>query len=282
MLRTFLKTNFIYSHPITKTIVYANVFIATCALALVYLTYRLFPIPVSFNNNSYLLFIFLSTYLQYNVQRGYMVNQNNWQSDRSQWLVKHKKPVMLSVILSLLIVLFLCNGLSWQSISIMVGAEVLSTLYYLPPFNIRKYGYIKPFLISLIWVVSCVAVPLIEHGLVTQTALFYMLLQFCFIAALCMLFDIKDNADDFLNGVNTYANNFGITYSKIIITFLLTLQFLFAYLLLPTINCILPTMLTVIATFLITLYTNEKRPSFFYYLIIDGLIVLQLLFFVFI
>jgi hypothetical protein len=94
-----------------------------------------------------------------------MITENNLHDDRSQWLLKHKKLLLYSVGLALFIVLFLCNNLSWTSIGIMVGAELVSTLYYLPPFNLRKHGYMKPFLVSAIWVISCTLVPIIENKL---------------------------------------------------------------------------------------------------------------------
>jgi hypothetical protein len=118
-----LKINQIISHSIFKTLVYANVFISVCALAQVIVTYAVFSIPVNYQNTSYLAFVFLSTYLQYNVQRGYLVNQTNSNSERSKWLVKHKKTLLLSVGLAFITVLFLCNSLIAMSITIMVIAE---------------------------------------------------------------------------------------------------------------------------------------------------------------
>ena len=196
---------------------YANVFIAFCALSQVFLTYHLFPIPVNFDNNSYLIFVLLCTFLQYNVQRGYyVVNESNNHSPRSLWTIQHKKIMLYSIGISLVSILFLCNKLSRLSIGIMVGAEIISTLYYLQPFNLRRYGYIKPFLISMVWVISCSLVPLIENDLLTANSIWFLASQFVFISVLCMLFDIKDNNADYLLGVNTYANRFGVNITKII------------------------------------------------------------------
>jgi 4-hydroxybenzoate polyprenyltransferase len=274
-----LQTNSFISNSIIKTLVYANVFIAICAFAQVVLTYHLFSITANFANNSYLLFIFLSTYLQYNMQRGYMINNENVHSERSLWLLKHKKLLTYSIVASLISVMFLCNNLSWTSIGIMIGAEIISTLYYLQPFNLRRHGYIKPFLISSVWVISCSLVPLIENQLVTKLSIWFVASQFCFISVLCLLFDIKDGESDYLAGVNTYVNKFGVNIAKLIcfafvaVSVICFLQFtndIYFIVFAVIFN------LLVIAT--ITL-TNENRDSLYFYLWIDGLLVLQPLFY---
>lgn len=261
---------------------YANVFVAFCSLAQVFFTYQLFPIPVNFANNSYLVFILLSTYLQYNVQRGYMINPSNAHTERSQWLLKHKKIMLYSISGCLLIVLFLCNNLSWTSIGIMVVAEVLSTLYYLPPFNFRKHGYIKPFLISSVWTISCCLVPLIENDLLTPHSVWYLVSQFCFISVLCLLFDIKDLEQDYMTGVNTYANKFGITITKLICVCSVIIAFTCFYNFNHDTNSIIASLLLRLLVIGTILFTNDKRHSFYYYLWVDGLMIMQMvLFFIF-
>ena len=258
-----------------KLLVYANVFIAIAAVAHVLVTYALFPIPINFENNSYLLFIFLSTYLQYNVQRGYMINPVNAGTERSQWLIKNRKKLLVSLGISLIIVLFLCNNLSYTSIGIMVGAELVSTFYYLPPFNLRKQGYIKPFLISVIWVISCSVVPLIEHDLIKANTYWFFISQFCFVSALCFLFDIKDMETDYMNGINTYANKFGVKVTKILCLFLIAICGLTFYLYTSDAKALISEIVTLSIASLVILFTNEKRSDFYYYLLVDGLLIVQ-------
>lgn len=96
----------IYSLPIIKTIVYANVFISLCALAMVFTTYKVFSIPFNYQNSSYLLFIFLSTYLQYNVQRGYSIFKTYNLTERSLWVNKNKKALLITIGICLITILF--------------------------------------------------------------------------------------------------------------------------------------------------------------------------------
>lgn len=282
MQPSFLKTNYLISNPILKMLVYANVFISICALAQVVVTYVVFSIPVNYNNNAYLAFVFLSTYLQYNVQRGYLINQNNLNSERSQWLVKNKKAMLISVGVCLVTVLFLCNNLSATSIAIMVGAEIVSTLYYLPPFNLRKHGYIKPFLVSAIWVISCSAVPLIENTILTTNSIWFLISQFFFISVLCLLFDLKDSTTDFLNGVNTYANKFGDRITKGLCLLMLVLGAISFYLFSQNMYLLITIYSIYFITALTVIISNEKKHSFYYYLWVDGLLLVQgvVLFFV--
>lgn len=277
-----MKTNPIISSSFIKLLVYANVFISICSLAQVFLTYHLYSIPFNFANNSYLVFIFLSTYLQYNMQRGYMINPQNASTERSQWLLKHKKLLLYSVGAALVTVMFLCNNLSWTSIGIMIGAEIVSTLYYLPPFNLRKHGYIKPFLISSVWVISCSVVPLIENHLLTINSLFFIAAQFLTLSVLCLLFDIKDAEDDYLLGVNTYANKFGVKITQLICAFCILLIFVcFKQVNTHLIN--LSSSLIFCFILLATVFlTKISRPNFYYYLWVDGLLIIETLIFVFI
>jgi len=263
-----------------KLLVYANAFIALASLAHVFVTYSLFAIPVNFANNSYLLFILLSTYLQYNMQRGYMINPVNVGTERSQWLIKNRKKLLISIVISLGIVLFLCNNLSWISIIIMVGAEVISTFYYLPPFNLRKQGYIKPFLIAFIWTVSCAVVPLIEHDLITPSSYLYFISQFCFVSLLCFLFDIKDMETDYLNGINTYANKFGLKATKVICLLLVVISGVTFYFFTNNNIALMCELGTLLLTGITVMLTNEKRHDFYYYLWVDGLLILQAIAFV--
>lgn len=275
------NANAFISSPVVRTLVYANVFISICALSQVLLTYHLFPLPVNFENNSYLLFVFLATYLQYNLQRGYAITQNNFHTDRSLWLTEHKKILFFTCIAALGILFFLCWHLSWTSIIIMGVAEIISNLYYLPPFNLRKYGYIKPFLISAIWVISSIVVPLIENQLFTTHCIWLIASQFIFIGVLCMLFDIKDADDDYVSGVNTYANILGMKFTKGFCYVLTLISSICFYMFMPEAATLLKIIILGLLTFLAIYLTDDRKHSFYYYLFVDGLLIVQtVLFFV--
>jgi hypothetical protein len=258
-----------------RVLIYANVFIAICAASQAALTQRLFNIRADFTSLSYIAFIMLSTYVQYNMQRGYVIAQDHNHSERAQWVVRHKKIMLLSNAACLLILLFLCNNLSWTAIGIMVGAELVSTFYYMPPFNLRRYGYIKPFLLGAVWTISCGLVPMIENNLLSIQASCYLLSQFCFISALCILFDVKDSVADIAGNVRTYANVFGAMPSRILAAVLMVIaaiSFLFVY---ASLAAKIANTSVMALSVLLTFFSHDKRHAFYYYLYIDGLMLLQ-------
>ncbi len=283
MPSSYSKNNWLFDLSLVKTMVYTNAFIALCAFAQVFLTYRLFHIPFNLENKIYLIVVLLSTYLQYNVQRGYyFINQTNLDSERGKWVSKHKNILLLSVIISLVVVLFFINILSFVSILIMSVAELISILYFLPPFNLRRYGYFKPFLISFVWVISCCLVPLIENELFNTHSIWYLASQFVFISVLCMLFDVKEHENDFLTGVKTYANQFGVKVTKIICVCLVLIGFTCFYYFNHTMPYLAPSIMLRLLLLITILLTKDSRHEFYYYLVIDGLLILQaILFFVF-
>lgn len=259
-----------------KVLVYGNIFISIAGLAQVLLTQLIFKIPFDYYSISYLAFIFLSTYLQYNVQRGYSLIQNNPQTERSQWMLRHRKPMLISLGVSLLALLFLCNWLSWTSIYIMIGAELVSTLYYMKPFNLRRFGFVKPIIVGAIWVISCVLIPLLENKLLNEQANYFIAAQFCFITALCVLFDVKDAEHDFYQGVKTYANTWGVKGARVV-AFLFMIGYMVCFYLFdaaPITNYINLAFLT--ATSILIFFTHEEKHPYYYYLLIDGLMILQL------
>ena len=275
MLWKFLKTNPFISSPFAKVLVYANLFISICAAAQVLVTYMVCGIPVTFNNNCYILFVFLSTYLQYNVQRGYFIHQVNLHTESGEWFTRNKKFLFYSVAAGLVILLFLCNNLSNTSIAVLVGAEIISTAYYMPPFHLRKIGFLKPLVISCIWVVSCALVPLIENQLLHTNVAWFLASQFLFISTLSILFDVKDSTDDFLNGISTYSNTLGNAGTKIICVVLVLSSVVCFYFFKHSAEAFIAQVCLAAITLLTLFITHEKKHRFYFYLWVDGLLLLQ-------
>jgi hypothetical protein len=96
-----------------------------------------------------------------------------------------------------------------------------------------------------------------------------------------MLFDIKDGESDYLSGVNTYVNKFGIKITKLICFVFVVFGFSSFYLFNHDANLTISSIalrLFVIGT---VLFTNEKKHSFYFYLWVDGLLILQTIVFLF-
>jgi 4-hydroxybenzoate polyprenyltransferase len=272
-----LKTNAFIASPFAKILVYANVFVSLCAAAQVLVTYMLCGIPVTFDNNAYILFVFLSTYLQYNVQRGYFIKQINLYTESTTWVTRHRKTLFYTVFVALGALLFLCNHLSYASIAVLVGAEIVSTAYYMPPLNLRRIGFLKPLIISGIWVVSCAVVPLIENQLFHPNVIWLLLSQFCFISVLSILFDVKDSTDDFLNGIATYSNSLGMKGTRLLCCLLCMASMACFYQFKHRPHSLFAEAALMVATVFTVFITHEKRHRFYFYLWVDGLLILQVL-----
>ena len=275
--KKYLETKYYTQNTFLKVLVYGNIFISIAGLAQVLFTQLVFKIPFNYYSISYLIFIFLSTYLQYNMQRGYNLLQQNPQTERELWLLHHRKPMLVSLGISLVALLFLCNWLSWTSIYIMVGAELVSTLYYMKPFNLRKYGFIKPLIVAAIWVISCVVVPLIENNLLSINAYYFVAAQFFFITTLCVLFDIKDAEHDFFTGIKTYANTWGIKGARLVAFIFLLAYFTCFYFFNPQFSITFFNSGFLILCSAFIFLTHETRHPYYYYLFVDGLMIAQLM-----
>lgn len=261
--------------PFAKILVYANVFVSLCAAAQVLVTYMLCGIPVTFDNNAYILFVFLSTYLQYNVQRGYFIKQINLYTESTEWVTRHRKTLFYTVVIALGALLFLCNHLSYTSIAVLVGAELVSTAYYMPPLNLRKIGFLKPLVISGIWMLSCTAVPLIENQLFHANVAWLLLSQFCFISVLSILFDVKDTTDDFLNGIATYSNSLGMKGTRLLCCLLCAASLACFYQFRHHTGSFIAEAVLMAVTLITVFITHEKKHRFYFYLWVDGLLLLQ-------
>jgi 4-hydroxybenzoate polyprenyltransferase len=267
----------VLKNKFTDTLVYANIFISFAGLSQVILTLTLFSIPINWQNVSYVLFVFLSTFLQYNMQRGYNFLKKHPDNERNIWLFKNKKVLLIFLGISLISLLFLCNWLSWTSIGIMIAAELISSFYFMKPLQLRRFGFVKPFIISLIWVVSCAIVPFIENNIINSTTILFCSAQFFFIAALCVLFDIKDKKNDLDEGIKTYANTYGTKITKLIAFILTVFYFIIMLLVFNTSSYILLNSLYFLIVTIAILITNDEKDSFYYFLFVDGLLIIQLL-----
>ena len=266
-----------HNNRFIKTIVYGSILISVAGLCQVIITQQLFNIPFNYRSLSYQVFVLLSTFLQYNMQRGYSLIHNQYNSERYQWLLIHKKQMMIAMGVCLIAVLFLCNWLSWTSIIIMIAAELISTLYYLKPFNLRKYGYFKPFLIGLIWVITCTVVPLIEENLLHNNAWYFIIAQFLLVSVLCIVFDIKDIVCDMQDGIKTYANTLGIKFTKSISVIIALVYYLLVYLFNDNVFLNLTNGLFTLLLITAIVFAQDKRHSFYYYVFVDSLLILQLM-----
>jgi 4-hydroxybenzoate polyprenyltransferase len=286
---------------------FGNYFYACCAVALsietcFYFNYgplQWLPLGI----------IFMATLIYYNLAyikaATITSNAGNY---RSSWYTQHitllKKLQLLFILLCsaaiIYFVILYSNSIIRQkpkSLCIIGSVFVLSALYYpntlLGNYSIRTLGWAKPFLIAYVWSGVVTLLPLFGNAVITNSVFYvtpklwlYTGVNFVFIAALSILFDVKDYTDDYNVNVKTLALQLGtkkvINY-VVVPLLLLACMLQMAYLKLYH-NA---TYEILLVPFYITVITQANKllteKSILYYLIIiDGLMLLKALLGIFI
>lgn len=263
--------------------VFSSLFIALCAVLMVYQVDQLFHLR--YQNQDFIGFVFFSTICSYNFH-WYLTPNNVSENRRTLWTLQHKwlhsLLIFIGAVGSLLIFIRLSSYWFWIGISV-----VLTFLYSAPklPFRfaffLRRIAIGKTIFLALVWAYVTSLLPILLSGekLRTEHALFCVG-RFFFIYAICIIFDFRDREQDRLDGIKsmiTIFNERGIntlfylSLAIFLITTLLLLQFGFSMLIVATM--VLP------AIILAALYSYAKRnPSdYVYYFVLDGMMAFSAL-----
>ena len=254
-------------------IVYSNLFIALCV------AFATLQTALVFSNNSeriysFILPNFIATFVLYNLQRlYYAAKQPN--NAKYNWYNKNRRLIFTLIILAM----FCSFNYLWdffiENIDCLVAYSILTLLslfYFLPPIQLRKYGLLKPFIISSVFICTTNLLPLLYN--LNMAVWLYAFGQFCFITALCILFDIRDVEHDKKSNFITLPIKFGLTKAKYISIFLLLV-----YLASAICSLQAPYFTTAIITasvaVLLTVIAKPSRHNYFYVFLVDGCIIFQ-------
>ncbi len=288
---------------ILKAIFFSNIFYGCCAVALCIET--AYQQKIAIASPWFYCFIFCVTIVYYTYAYLHQYQTINiTTNERTHWYFKHRTTIRVSqYVLTILIGIMLClfglnqantllqqPFLTWFVFCIF---PALALLYYLKNMNgfqwlsLRNYGLIKPFLIAFIWAGTASILPLLYHNIFNQApfvltaiTVFLFAKNWLFIAVLCILFDIKDYADDFNLQLKTFVVRLGLrkTLFNIVlpITFCSWILFLILAILahFPLLRIVFNAIPFIL---LITVcYRMYQRKSILYYLaIIDGLMLVK-------
>ena len=226
---------------------------------------------------------FIAAFFLYNLQRIYQSSLPTTDS-RLLWYRKNKKWIFT---ISILLVLVFA-GRIWdifmtfkEGVVVYGVCALLSILYFLPPFNLRKIPCLKQFFIALVWVMVCIVIPFLFQasdfiGLdnFDKNVWLYIASQFCFIAALCIPFDIRDMEKDKEEGTKSLPVVLGLQKSKIAAIILLIIYLVLAFFIdiksLVGIRGIV-FLVSVAAVY----FSNPSRHRYYFIFFVEGIIVLQ-------
>ena len=264
-------------------IIYSNLFIAGCAVAMVDQTYR-FLLHSQMNIN-FLLFVFFSTLCSYSFH-WYLTSHSVIPSPRIKWLEKNRNIHLVLFIIGLAGAGFFFFYLLPYWFWLLIGV-IITFLYSAPKLPhrhfkmLRKVALGKTIFLAFVWMYVTTILPVIisEREWNTSYVLFAVS-RFFQIYAICILFDWRDREDDKAEGIRsliTYLDEKGnfylFTFSLIIFGICTGLLYRYDYKISDIIILLIPGILTAV------LYQYAKRNflDIFYYFILDGLIAFSAL-----
>lgn len=254
-----------------------SVFIALCALGLCYQTGMLLHIPIHAYLYAFVFFATLCSYNFYWMLGSYQLAR----SDMRLFLKKHYTNIIFFSIAGLGALIT-----AWQQPAIwplMIAATLLTLLYAVPlmPFPAlhftRKAGFLKPVLLSLTWAFVTVYIPC-RAAAVPDSILTWLLFsnRFLFMLMLCIIFDKRDEQLDKIRGLHTLATDvptkqLRIIMAVIFIAYLANGVVLRLYF--HDLAQIAALLIIGIVTAVVYLYSQKRRGYFFYYFLVDGLML---------
>lgn len=282
-----------------EAVFYSNAFYGLCAVALSVEAALQQHTPL--NSFLYFAFIFLATGVYYThpyVRRCPASNnpRTNWYNRHYNFIKKHQ---LISIVLltGLLVwfmaghsqLIFSIGGTGWLLFAVF---PVAAALYYgfgflNTRFNIRSIGWLKPFIIGFIWAGLVTIYPVLFYNMLhklpyalSEVGVLLFLKNFMFISVLCIMFDIKDYAVDYISRLKTFVVKSGLRRTIFYVLLPLVITGLITFILYAVmhnfspvrvlLNCIPFVLLAAIV------WSLRLRRSLLYYLsVVDGLMLIK-------
>ncbi|MBE7179395.1 MAG: hypothetical protein INR69_23530 [Mucilaginibacter polytrichastri] len=285
-----------------RFIFFGNYFIGLLAVALSVEAVAQLHLPL--NSVFYYLLVFSATVMYYNF--AYVNASRSYASGnpRSAWYGRHHRFVQVSQTVFFAI----AAGLSayfavknfyrilhlplyyWLGVALMLLSAI--GYYGLLPkkfisVNLRSHGFIKPFVIGLVWACCVTLLPVIMLRVESDVKhvnlillLWLMLKNWMFCTVNAILFDMKDYADDANRQLKTFVVRFGLRRTIFYILLPLSLVGILAglsfteYMHFP-LWAVLVNLIPFLLLLLITWSMHRKHQILYYLVIIDGLLLVK-------
>ena len=283
-----------------RSFFFGNYFYGLCAVALS--LESCFQLAVRLNSLAYYSVVFSATVLYYTYAYADESTPNT-NNERSRWYERNKQLVFYSQI-AFTAVFVVAMGLFIRELPlylikapfyywiILFVFPFVAVLYYgvqlaTYKYNIRDTGWLKPFFIGFVWAGAVSVYPVLfsdlRNGESYQLGLFKAMLfvkNFMFISVLCIMFDIKDYADDHNRQLKTFVVRVGLRKTIFYILLPLCSIGLGTFLVyafthhFPLLRIVFNTIPFILLIFVA--YSMSKRKSIIYYLaVIDGLMLVK-------
>jgi len=211
---------------------------------------------------------------------------------RERWFFSHYRLMVTITIVSILSLLPLFIQISIESRILLIFLGLISFAYGLPIFTLgdKKFGLrnipgLKQFLITLVWTMSTVLLPLMEaqhmhFGTVSmRDTTILVAKRFLFIGALTVPFDIRDLFQDKQSGLKTVPVVIGekkaYLFCQILLAGYIVLLFLFRNN--GFSNDFWALTITAILAGWLIFKSSWKKNEYYYFFCVDGILILQFL-----
>ena len=142
----------------------------------------------------------------------------------------------------------------------------------------RDHFFFKPLMIGLVFGILTALIPYLQSGYSIYESLQLTLGRVAFVMVLAIIFDIGQASEDKLSKEPTMPQKIGIFRTKIIATLLLSMAALSegygAWIFLIEFPLFMVFVITWIFTFLLILFAGPNKPSWYYFFLVDGLMLL--------
>lgn len=260
--------------------VFSSLFIALCAVLMVYQTCLLFSIPFSFALAG---FVFSGSVCSYNFHWYLTPPHVEEPTEKEVWNICNKKIHLLLFIIGLIgsavFSFLLIQHWLWLGVTAFVTFLYSAPKISYPIFShLKKIALGKTIFLAFAWMHVTTLLPLvIEVKTLSMPHVWFVINRFFYIYAICILFDYRDVEEDKKAGIRsliTYFNEKGIdslfwgSIMMVIITFFLLMNY---FSVAEMIALVLPTII------LSLLYYPSKKnfSDYLYYFILDGMMMLS-------
>jgi 4-hydroxybenzoate polyprenyltransferase len=275
--------------PVFDFLLFSNLFMAICAVAQGLVVFHLIGSAPIF---SILGVLFVSTVAIYNfsILLTRPKNPDKSENRRIRWFFGHHRLMVTITIVCILSLIPLFFLVSTESRLLLIFLSVISFAYSLPLFTLgdQKFGLrnipgLKQFLITLVWTMSTVLLPILEAQDLHLTDInlrdttILLAKRFLLIAALTVPFDIRDLFEDRESGLKTIPVVVGEKRAYLFCQVLLAghIILLFLYRNNGLNKDFIALSLTAILAGWLIFKSKWKRNEYYYFFYLDGVLILQ-------
>lgn len=279
---------------IGNTFFLGNIYIALCAVALLWSTYLRLGIAVRIDSLS--AFLFFATLFQYTLHR-FIAFRKRKDSDNEVivWTSKNLFVLLMIAIISGGMAANVAFHLKRESLLALVPLGLLSVFYELPvfrhqgkPIRLRDVWFFKIILIVFVWTSTTVLLPFLQYDLNVFSTSFIILFfqKACLIFMVALAFDVRDMEYDRRDDVITIPVRYGLIRVRKLMMVLMVLCILLglmhAIFIAPfsMASVLMSQAAPMLAYFVITV--SYRYPiDLVYVILVDGILCFEFLFYYF-